>query len=91
MLEGGGHAKRRGQIQARRGDSIDAAEDRIAHEAETGVLAITLVPVKYASGLRREDIGRRALGVVRFNLEVVAMADHRRVQLEAAADRPAPT
>ena len=32
----------------------------------------------------------RTLGVVDLHLEVVACADHRRIQLEAAADRPAP-
>ena len=37
-----------------------------------------------------EDVPQRTLGVVDLGLEVVACADHRRIQLEAAADRPAP-
>ena len=37
-----------------------------------------------------EDVLQRTLGVVDLHLEVVARADHRRIQLEAAADRPAP-
>ena len=37
-----------------------------------------------------EDVLQCTLGVVDLGLEVVACADHRRIQLEAAADRPAP-
>ena len=47
------------------------------------VAALDLAPVG-VGGL--EDVTQCALGVVHLRLEVVALADHRRVQLDAGTD-----
>ena len=60
-----------------------AAKDRIAQNSEAFVLTLDLAPVRVG---RLEDIAQSALRVVDLRLEVVALADHRSVQLDAGAD-----
>ena len=65
-----------------------AAIDPIRHDVHGNATLIVLV-VRVAVRVL-EDVLQCTLGIVDLGLEVVACADHRRIQLEAAADRPAP-
>ena len=64
-----------------------AAIDPIRHDAVGNAIPILKVGVAVRV---LEDVPQRTLGVVDLGLEVVALADHRRIQLEAGADRQAP-
>src|SRR5262245_43515002 len=79
----------RGQVQVGcRPSGQCAAIDRIRYDAQ-GNAVLVVLDVRIAARIL-EDVPQRTLRVVDLGLEVVALADHRRVQLEAAADRPAP-
>ena len=65
-----------------------AAKDPIRHDVHGNATLIVLV-VRVAVRVL-EDVLQCTLGIVDLGLEVVARADHRRIQLEAAADRKAP-
>ena len=69
-----GAASREGEI---------AAIDCVAQHTETLVLTLDLAPVGVG---RLEDIAQRALGVVDLGLQVVALADHRSIQLDAGTN-----
>ena len=66
--------------------AIDAAVDAIAQNTKSELCSILLEPVR---GRGLEDVLQRAFGVVDLGLQVVALADHRSVQLDARADREA--
>ena len=63
-----------------------AAIDAIAQRHRQPCVAVVDAPVGVG---RLEDVAQRALGVVDLRLEVVALADHRRIQLDAGTDRQA--
>ena len=65
-----------------------AAIDPIRHDVHGNATLIALV-VRVAVRVL-EDVLQCTLGVVDLGLEVVARADHRRIQLDATADRKAP-
>src|SRR4029077_5429442 len=66
---------------SRAGDS--AAIDCVAHDTEALVLTLDLAPIGVG---RLEDITECALRVIHLRLEVVALTDHRSVQLDTGTN-----
>lgn len=72
----------------RRGISIDlTAEDSVTQKPESRAVAIELTSVGVG---RVVHITCRTFGVVDLGLEEITLPDHRRIQLDAGADREAP-